>query len=81
MDPTLVQQTLHMLQCALAPDTNLQRQATEALKANSSNPEFLLYLSHVFVGGVGPSAPSVVHCRDESSRRSNCCEPSHGSDP
>jgi len=48
-DPYLLRQVLNMLECALTPDSNLQKQANEFLEKNSSNPQFVLYLAHVFV--------------------------------
>ena len=46
--PELLQQVAHMMQCTLAADTSLQKQAYEALAAHTQNPEFVRYLAYVF---------------------------------
>lgn len=50
-------QVLQMLQCALAPDTALQKQAQAALTQHSSNPNFVLYLAYIFVRHTAAGLP------------------------
>jgi transportin-1 len=48
-DPNLLMQVVQMLEYTLAPDSNLLKQANEFLAQNSANPQFVLYLVHVFI--------------------------------
>lgn len=57
-DPYLLNQVISMLECALDP--NLQKKANEFLEQNSSNPQFVLYLAHVFVR-LREAPPNVRH--------------------
>lgn len=51
-----------MMQCSLAPDTALQRQAYTALEEHGKNPEFVRYLAFIFARGseLGPAARAVA---------------------
>lgn len=57
-DPNLLGQVFAMLEGALSTDNNLQRQAASSLDQYSSNPQFLLYLAHIFSGAT-PSKPEI----------------------
>ena len=50
-DATVLGQVAHMLTCSLAPDNKLQREAREAMAANSAHPDFPRYLLVIFSCG------------------------------
>jgi hypothetical protein len=47
-DNALLAQVAHMLKCATTPETGRQQEAMEALKRNSANPDFMLYLGFIY---------------------------------
>ena len=59
LDPRALAQVLHLLSCALAPDSALQRQAADALEAARGDARLAAYLSHVLARGA-PGAPPAA---------------------